>query len=72
MPQSEEQVCQAVLSFVTEGAYPEEKVVAAEFPTTALARELELIARATEQVEVRQRPRWTPLWWSVLTDSFLE
>jgi centromere/kinetochore protein ZW10 len=57
MPQSEEQVCQAVLGFVTEGAYPEEKVVAREFPTTALARELELIAQATEQVEVRQRPR---------------
>ncbi|KAJ5610459.1 hypothetical protein N7510_007178 [Penicillium lagena] len=51
MSQSEEQVCQAVLGFVTEGVYPEEKVVAGEFPTTALARELELIAQATEQVE---------------------
>jgi len=56
MPQSEEQVCQAVLGFVTEGAYPDESVVAGEFPTTALARELELIARAREQVEVRPRP----------------
>lgn len=54
MPQaSEGEVCQAVLNFVTEGAYPEENVVAAEFPTTALAKELELISKAREQVEVR-------------------
>lgn len=53
MPQaSEGELCQAVLDFVTEGAYPEENVVAAEFPTTALAKELELISRAREQVEV--------------------
>jgi hypothetical protein len=49
---SENEVCQAVLGFVTEGAYPEEKLVAAEFPATALAKELELIAQAREQVEV--------------------
>lgn len=53
MPQaSEAEVCQAVLGFVTEGTYPEENVVAAEFPTTALAKELELISQAREQVEV--------------------
>lgn len=55
MPPSEGQVCQAVLSFVTDGTYPEENVVAAEFPATALAKELELISQAREQVEVR----WT-------------
>lgn len=46
------EICQAVLNFVTEGAYPEETVVAAEFPTTALGKELELIYKAREQVEV--------------------
>lgn len=51
---SESEVCQAVLGFVTEGAYPEEKLVAAEFPATALAKELELIAQAREQVEVSE------------------
>lgn len=53
---SEGEVCQAVLDFVTEGTYPEENVVAAEFPTTALAKELELIAKAREQVEVSAVP----------------
>jgi centromere/kinetochore protein ZW10 len=48
---SENEVCQAVLGFVTEGVYPEENVVAAEFPATALSQELELIAQAREQVE---------------------
>jgi centromere/kinetochore protein ZW10 len=42
-----------VLGFVTEGTYPEEKVVASKFPATALTRELELICKAREQVEVR-------------------
>ncbi|KAF3388942.1 Ribosome biogenesis protein ytm1 [Penicillium rolfsii] len=51
MPPSEGEVCQAVLSFVTDGTYPEENVVAAEFPATALAKELELISQAREQVE---------------------
>ena len=51
---SEDEVCQAVLGFVTDGAYPEENVVAAEFPATALSQELELIAQAREQVEVCQ------------------
>ena len=53
MPPSEGEVCQAVLSFVTDGTYPEENVVAAEFPAAALAKELELISQAREQVEVR-------------------
>ncbi|KAJ5938710.1 Retrograde transport protein Dsl1 C-terminal [Penicillium verhagenii] len=52
MPQvSESEICQAVLGFVTEGAYPDEKVVAAKFPAAALAKELELISQAREQVE---------------------
>ena len=46
-------MCQAVLGFVTEGTYPEERVVAGKFPAAALARELELISKAREQVEVR-------------------
>lgn len=53
---SESEVCQAVLGFVTDGAYPEENVVAAKFPAEALAKELELISKAREQVEV-SRPR---------------
>ncbi|KAJ6002631.1 Retrograde transport protein Dsl1 C-terminal [Penicillium sp. IBT 35674x] len=48
---SEGEICQAVLGFVTEGTYPEEKVVAAKFPAVALAKELELISQAREQVE---------------------
>ncbi|KAJ5614261.1 hypothetical protein N7528_007915 [Penicillium herquei] len=48
---SESEICQAVLGFVTEGAYPEENVVAAKFPAAALAKELELISQAREQVE---------------------
>lgn len=48
-----EELCQAVLGFVTEGTYPEESVVAGKFPAAALARELELISKAREQVEVR-------------------
>ncbi|KAJ5320245.1 hypothetical protein N7508_000528 [Penicillium antarcticum] len=47
----DEEVCQAVLGFVAEGTYPEEKVVAGKFPAAALARELELISKAREQVE---------------------
>lgn len=47
-----EELCHAVLGFVTEGTYPEESVVAGKFPATALARELELISKAREQVEV--------------------
>lgn len=52
---SESEVSQAVLSFVTDGVYPEEKVVAAEFPAEALEKELELISKAREQVEVSRR-----------------
>lgn len=51
----ESEVSQAVLSFVTDGVYPEEKVVAAEFPAEALEKELELISKAREQVEVSRR-----------------
>jgi centromere/kinetochore protein ZW10 len=47
-----EELCRAVLGFVTEGTYPEESVVAGKFPAAALARELELISKAREQVEV--------------------
>lgn len=48
----DEGLCQAVLGFVAEGTYPEENVVASKFPVTALTRELELISKAREQVEV--------------------
>ncbi|KAJ5113320.1 Retrograde transport protein Dsl1 C-terminal [Penicillium angulare] len=53
MPQkaSEGDICQAVLGFITDGAYPEENIVAAKFPATGLAKELELISKAREQVE---------------------
>jgi len=47
-------MCQSVLNFVTEGTYPDEDVVSAEFPVTALAKELELISEARKQVEVRR------------------
>lgn len=49
----EGEVCRAVLGFVTEGIYPDESVVAAKFAPAALTRELELISKAREQVEVR-------------------
>ena len=56
-PGPEGDICQAVLGFVTNGAYPEENVVAAEFPVAALAKELELISQAREQVEVSTLPQ---------------
>ncbi|KAK1143129.1 ribosome biogenesis protein ytm1 [Aspergillus melleus] len=49
---SQQEICQSVLDFVTEGKYPEsEKVVAAEFPVSALSKELELLSKARAQVE---------------------
>ncbi|RAL08974.1 uncharacterized protein BO97DRAFT_397215 [Aspergillus homomorphus CBS 101889] len=49
---SEQDICQSVLTFVTDGAYPSsEKVVAAEFPVSLLSKELELLSKAREQVE---------------------
>ncbi|KAF7592873.1 hypothetical protein BBP40_012285 [Aspergillus hancockii] len=49
---AEQEICQSVLDFVTEGTYPtSENVIAAEFPVSALAKELELISKAREQVE---------------------
>ena len=50
---SEQEICQSVLDFVTEGKYPEsEKVVAAEFPVSTLSKELQLLSKARAQVEV--------------------
>jgi centromere/kinetochore protein ZW10 len=49
---TDEDLCQAVLGFVAGGTYPDENVVAGKFPAAALARELELISKAREQVEV--------------------
>lgn len=60
-----EELCQAVLGFVTEGTYPEESVVAGKFPAATLARELELISKAREQVEVRN-----PLCLSMHVDDY--
>ncbi|GES62533.1 centromere/kinetochore protein zw10 [Aspergillus terreus] len=49
---SEQDICSSVLEFVTEGGYPaSERVVAAEFPVSALAKELDLLGKAREQVE---------------------
>ncbi|KAL4736859.1 hypothetical protein BDV11DRAFT_207262 [Aspergillus similis] len=49
---TEEEICEAVLNFVSEGTYPDsEQVVAAEFPLSALAKELELITQARDEVE---------------------
>ncbi|PLN83036.1 hypothetical protein BDW42DRAFT_165702 [Aspergillus taichungensis] len=49
---SEQEVCQSVLDFVADGTYPaSEQVIAAEFPASALTTELELLAKAREQVE---------------------
>jgi centromere/kinetochore protein ZW10 len=51
---SEQKITQSVLNFVTEGTFPgSEDVVSSVFPTSALAKELELISNAREQVEVR-------------------
>lgn len=53
----EDEVCQSVLDFVADGAYPEsEKVVASDLPVSALSKELELISKAREQVEVGVLP----------------
>ncbi|KKK19874.1 hypothetical protein AOCH_003547 [Aspergillus ochraceoroseus] len=49
---SDQEICQAVLDFAAEGTYPDsEQIVAAEFPQSALAKELELITKARDQVE---------------------
>jgi centromere/kinetochore protein ZW10 len=50
---AEKEICQSVLDFATDGTYPtSENVIAAEFPVSALAKELDLISKAREQVEV--------------------
>ena len=49
---ADEGLCQAVLGFVTEGTYPDDNVVAGNLAPAALSRELELISKAREQVEV--------------------
>lgn len=52
-PQAPEQkIYESVLDFVTEGTFPgSEDVISSLFPTSALAKELELISNAREQVE---------------------
>lgn len=50
---SEQDIGQSVLDFVTDGTYPgSEQVVASDFSGSILAKELELISKAREQVEV--------------------
>lgn len=50
---SDQEVCQALLDFVAEGAYPaSENVVSSQFPASALSAELDLISKARVQVEV--------------------
>ncbi|PGH07705.1 centromere/kinetochore protein ZW10 [Blastomyces parvus] len=49
---SDEDVCQAIYKFLTEGSFPEaESIVSAEFPSTAAAKELRQISKAREEVE---------------------
>ncbi|KAJ0419970.1 hypothetical protein BJY00DRAFT_301819 [Aspergillus carlsbadensis] len=49
---SEQEISKAVLDFAAEGTYPEsEQIVAAEFPLSALSKELEFITQARNQVE---------------------
>jgi hypothetical protein len=51
---SKEEVCQSVLDFVTESKFPDaEDIVASEFPVSALPEELQRVAEARQQVEVR-------------------
>lgn len=51
---SEDQLCESVLDFVTNGTYPDsEDVVASEFPASALPEALLRISKAREQAEVR-------------------
>ncbi|KAL2808114.1 hypothetical protein BJX63DRAFT_424877 [Aspergillus granulosus] len=51
-PPSEQEISKAVLDFATEGTYPgSEQIVAAEFPLSALSKELELLTQARDQVE---------------------
>ena len=63
-------LCQAVLDFTLHGAYPvSESAVTADLPASALTKQLELISRAREDVEVRGRLRlYMLLLWA--TDSF--
>lgn len=57
---SEQEISQSVLGFVTEGTYPtSENVISAEFPVSALEKELELISKAREEVEVSSA-NWEP------------
>ncbi|KAL3468359.1 hypothetical protein BJX64DRAFT_245669 [Aspergillus heterothallicus] len=52
IPPSEQQISKAVLDFAAEGTYPDsEQVVDAEFPLSALSKELELLTQARDQVE---------------------
>ena len=50
---SDEEVCHALLDFVSDGTYPgSESIIASEFPVSALSKELQLISNARERVEV--------------------
>lgn len=52
---SDDQVCHALLDFVTDGTYPgSENVIVSEFSASALSKELDLISDARERVEVSQ------------------
>lgn len=50
---SDDEVCQALLDYVTNGTYPSsDEVVVSEISPSALSKELALISKAREQVEV--------------------
>lgn len=54
---SDEEVCHALLDFISDGTYPgSENVIASEFPASALSKEIELISNARKRVEVSTRP----------------
>ena len=68
---SEQEISQSVLDFVTDGTYPEsERIVTSGISTAVLVKELELISKAREQVEVSGVNCRTPHYTS-LEDSIL-
>lgn len=49
----ESELCQSMLAFVIDGVYPDaEAVVASDFPASAIPKELQLLSKAKDQLEV--------------------
>ena len=68
----EDELCQAILRFLTDGTFPEsENIAAAEFPATVVPTQLSQISKARDEVEVI--PSQTPESFSLADrPSFLE